>query len=244
MSASRWIIQDTRKSSVQHNMGLDAKFLAELDPLSTTPILHLYDWQESSATYGHFIDPKLHLSEEVFRTGCLQLAKRPTGGGVIFHTTDWAFSILVPAGHEAYSVNTLDNYAFVNHLVIEVISRFLGTTIDLNLLPIEEKPLDISSSHFCMGKPTKYDVMWNGKKVCGGAQRRTKAGFLHQGTISLMMPEEEFLRKVLLPGTFVREAMYKNTFALLGSSTSEKDLLEARKQLSSSFQQLCQEMYS
>jgi lipoate-protein ligase A len=49
-----------------------------------------------------------------------------------------------------------------------------------------------------MAKPTKYDVMWEGKKVGGGAQRRTKYGFLHQGTISLGRPDEEFLSGILL----------------------------------------------
>lgn len=237
MSHSEWLILDTGVSSAKQNMHIDTKLLEELDPFSTNPIIHLYEWDVPSATYGHFIDPKEYLSEEVFASGCLQLAKRPTGGGVIFHTTDWAFSVLVPAGHEAYSLNTLNNYVFVNNLVIEVINCFLGgsPTLNLQLLPYEGKPIDRFSRHFCMAKPTKYDVMLEGKKVCGGAQRRTKAGFLHQGTISLAMPNEAFLEKVLLPNTLVRQSMEENTFALLGKIVSEKDILEARKFLSACF---------
>lgn len=237
MSISSWTILDTGSANAQKNMEIDTQLLEELNPHSQSPILHLYDWDLPSATYGHFIDPSAHLSSEILHDGSLQLAKRPTGGGLIFHTTDWAFSILVPAAHEAYSVNVLDNYAFVNNLVMELIKRFLGHRANLSLLPNEATPLDKPSGHFCMAKPTKFDVMLEGKKVGGGAQRRTKSGFLHQGSISLIPPDEAFLKRALLPYTHVSKAMLENTFALLPQA-SPQELKDARKHLSESFKTL------
>lgn len=238
MSHSRWTIIDSGVANALENMTRDAKFLEELDATSSTPILHLYDWEAPSATYGHFIDPTAHLSQEAFVGNHLQLAKRPTGGGLIFHVADWAFSLLVPAGHETYSVNTLENYAFVNRLVIRVISRLIGRTGELGLnleTAVQPKPKDDHSRHFCMAKPTKYDVMLDGKKVAGGAQRRTKSGFLHQGTISLAMPDPLFLEKVLSPGTCVWQAMVENTCALLDGKPGPGELQEARKSIQNCF---------
>lgn len=235
MSYSNWIIHDTGIASAQDNMKIDAALLDNLDASSKRPILHLYDWEAPSATYGHFINPSNHLSNHALNTHCLQLAKRPTGGGLIFHTTDWAFSALVPAGHEAYSVNILENYAFINHLLVEVISCFLGRSARLSLLPDEPKSLDDHCHYFCMAKPTKYDVMLKGKKVGGGAQRRTKSGFLHQGSISLALPDEAFLNQMLLPNTSVLQAMKDHTFTLLGATSSTKEILDARKCLLESF---------
>lgn len=235
MNDSRWIIHDTGISSAKENMEIDTRLLDHLDPSSHHPILHLYDWEGPSATYGHFLDPSTHLSQQALHSGDLQLAKRPTGGGLIFHTTDWAFSILIPAGHEAYSVNILENYAFVNKLVIEIISCFLGSPTTLSLLPNEPPSLGQHSKHFCMAKPTKYDVMLDGKKVGGGAQRRTKSGFLHQGSIALTLPDPTFLQDMLLPGTEVYQAMLDNTFTLLKGKVSSKVLLEARRTLGEIF---------
>jgi lipoate-protein ligase A len=82
-----------------------------------------------------------------------------------------------------------------------------------------------------MAKPTKYDILIEGKKIIGAAQRKTKQGFLHQGTISLMMPCKELLENLLLPGTKVLEGMFTHTFPLLGQQGTKKDLLEARKLL-------------
>lgn len=222
---AEWQVIDSGPATVKANMDLDKKLLEELNDASL-PILHLYDWVSPSATYGHFINPATYLSPEAFN--CLDLSKRPTGGGVTFHVADWAFSVLVPANYHAYSLNTLDNYAFVNQLVIEVLSRFLGGGHDFSLLHNESQALDPHSGHFCMAKPTKYDVMLGGKKVGGGAQRRTRTGFLHQGTISLSLPDRDFLAKVLLPGTCVYESMSKNTCTLLPKTSSVKDLVEAR----------------
>lgn len=215
-------------------MSTDSTLLENLSA-EALPTLHLYDWNGPSATYGYFINPADVLTEEAMDGSLLRLARRPTGGGVIFHLTDWAFSLLIPSSHPAYSVNTLENYAYVNHLVIEVIRQFAGKQAELSLLPQEPIPADPRSRHFCMAKPTIYDVMLEGRKVGGGAQRRTRMGILHQGTISLSMPEAAFLDRVLLPGTKVREEMEHHTCNLLGRDATANDIAEARKELSGIF---------
>ena len=66
-----------------------------------------------------------------------------------------------------------------------------------------------------MADPTVYDVMVDGKKVVGGAQRRTKHGFLHQGSISLGVPDLHFLRSVL-KNAAVADLMRENSYPLAG----------------------------
>jgi lipoate-protein ligase A len=39
--------------------------------------------------------------------------------------------------------------------------------------------------HLCFANPVSADVIMNGRKVAGAAQRRTRAGLLHQGSIQL-----------------------------------------------------------
>lgn len=224
---------DTGKASASKNMEIDQKLLDTLVS-SPDPILHLYDWEADSATYGYFIDPFAFLNAQTVKRHPLQLAKRPTGGGIVFHLSDFAFSLLVPSTHWAFSVNTLDNYAFVNRIVADSVQQFLGRSQSTELLQVENVPLDQPSRHFCMAKPTKYDVMLEGRKVGGGAQRRMKQGFLHQGTISLAMPSEKFLNEILRPGSSVLESMKKNTFALLGQTYTPQELKEAKE----SFRQL------
>lgn len=208
----RWEIINTGVSSAEKNMQLDQKLLSELSSKEHC-VLHLYDWERDSATYGYFTDPFKSLNKEKVQQ--LQLAKRSTGGGIIFHLWDYAFSLLVPKSHPSFSLNTLDNYAFINEIVAEAITNFTGGKVKTELLQAEPEPLNSACTCFCMAKPTQYDIVVNGRKVGGGAQRRTRFGFLHQGTISLMQPDYNYLETILLSKAHVIEAMKQNTFALL-----------------------------
>ena len=59
------------------------------------PLLHLYQWDGPSATYGYFIDPSKYLDLNKLRQHHVALARRPTGGGIVFHIWDLAFSFLI-----------------------------------------------------------------------------------------------------------------------------------------------------
>ena len=112
-------ILNTGAHSAQENMALDEKLLFEMSPQSD-PILHLYEWGAPSATYGYFIDPAKFLDLNKLRQLRVTLARRPTGGGIVFHIWDLAFSFLLPSLHPRFSLNTLENYRFVNESVLEV----------------------------------------------------------------------------------------------------------------------------
>lgn len=214
----QWKVIDTGIHSAQKNMELDVQLLESMDGASS-PILHFYEWEAPSATYGYFIDPAKHL-----KIGSqIALAKRPTGGGIIFHLTDFAFSLLLPASHPNFSQNTLENYGFVNGLVTRAIAP-LANDSTLSLLKEESD----SSPHFCMANPTIYDVMINGKKVGGAAQRRTKRGYLHQGSIFLAMPPEGFLESILV-NKEVAERMKANSHPLLGAKANGNQIKEAKE---------------
>lgn len=225
-----WQVFDSGFATAEENMALDQKLLNSLHAQSD-PILHFYDWKDNCATYGYFTDPGAFLNLDRSEKLGLQLARRPTGGGILFHLTDFAYSILIPANYPNLSLNTLDNYLLVNTLVSKAIGQFLGNEQSLQLLQQEKLSQDLSSNHFCMAKPTKYDILIDGCKVAGGAQRRTKLGLLHQGTIALSMPSEGYLLDVLLPGTCVMQSMLQQSYFLLGQQASDTEIQEARKQL-------------
>lgn len=211
-------------------MAKDAEILAQLDPEGPS-ILHFYDWSVPSLTYGYFTDPFKYLDLEALERHGIHKARRPTGGGIIFHLTDLAFSIFIPYSHSAFSLNTLDNYALINRKVIEAINEFAPNPIQPQLLSQEDVCSKNPYHGFCMAKPTEYDVMMDGKKVGGAAQRRTKKGFLHQGSLSLFPPPLNILRDVLKNNDRVVESMHQHSHYLAFDKTNEIDLITARQEL-------------
>ena len=214
-------------------MEIDAYLLETLGS-KQDPILHFYEWEGDCATYGCLTDPNDYLDEEGVRSMGLKLARRSTGGGIVFHSWDFAFSVLVPAKCSFFSLNTLDNYAFVNDVVRLSVQKFLNEA-SLELTPFDFGSKDTSCERFCMAKPTKYDVVLEGRKIAGAAQRKCKQGFLHQGMIALQVPPEEYLDTVLKPGTKVKEAILTHTFPLLKQGI--KDMQQVRHQLKELIQQ-------
>jgi len=209
-------IVDTGTRSAHENMEIDAQMLGGLDP-NGKMILHLYDWERPSLTYGYFIKPHQHLNIEALAKNGIDIGRRPTGGGIVFHLWDLAFSVLVPANHPGYHENTLDNYTYINSFVKSAMQKLLGK--ELNLLPDEPLAQNEASRHFCYAKPTKYDVMLGGKKLAGAAQRKKRNGYLHQGSISLIKPDEELLKSLLK--TDLSEMMNELTFYVRGGKLNQ-----------------------
>lgn len=225
-----WEILDTGVARAETNMALDAQLLATLAERKR-PLIHFYEWEGDSATYGVLVKPEEYLNLEAARERGVTLARRPTGGGIVFHIWDLAFSVLVPATCPLFSKNTLENYALVNNAVRAAVQEFLAQGIDCSLIPEDGSALEQACQRFCMAMPTKYDVVVGGRKVAGAAQRKTKGGFLHQGTIALTLPDRELLSALLPKGSQVLDAMLQSTFPLLPKGATEQEQRDAKASL-------------
>lgn len=208
-------------------MRLDSAILAEMDP-DDSPLIHFYDWEGDAATYGHFVNIGDYLNLEEAKKRRLSLARRPTGGGIVFHVWDFAFSVAVPSNSPLFSRNTLDNYQLVNRAVLKTVEALRISLGNLDLIGETPASADAASGRFCMAAPTIYDVVLGGRKVAGAAQRQRKNGFLHQGTISLVYPSEAYLSAILMPDSEVLSSMKATIFPVLGASATHDDLLDAR----------------
>lgn len=237
-----WDILDTGSASAQKNMEIDQKLLDQIHT-KNNPILHFYDWEKPSLTVGYFIQPEKLLNLEALKHRGMDWARRPTGGGVVFHLWDLAFSILIPAASSLFSTETLKNYYMINQVVKQVIQDFFGIQSYLT----QDDPItqDSHSRFFCMAQATKYDVHipsvsknMGSKKVVGAAQRKTKSGFLHQGTIALAFPDSHLLEETILLGS-VREAILATTPTLISNTSFlKKTRNELRNLLTQHFSKL------
>lgn len=209
---------------------MDQELLDNLKP-DDDPILHFYNFSQPAFTFGYFTKPHELLNMERAKK-TFDYSRRPTGGGILFHMWDLTFSAVVPKNHPGYSKEVMKNYRYINDRVLEAVKSYLGSMIPVNLLPEEPYALDELTKHFCFAKPTKYDVMLGGKKVAGAAQRRKKQGFLHQGSISLIMPSFTFLGQFFPPNSKVADAMKMHTHALLLGELTQEELKAAKEDLS------------
>lgn len=230
-----WRVLESGKKKAAQNMALDAHLLEELKR-EKAPLLHFYDWDGEAATYGYFLEEEQFANKEGVLRHRLDLARRPTGGGVVFHNCDLAFSVLIPASHPDFSPRPLNNYAFVNQRVKMAVETFIKKS-GFALIG-EESDEESAFKEFCMAHPTKYDVILEGRKVGGAAQRKTAFGFLHQGSILLGQLHDAYLCDVLVDGASVATAMREKSRPLLPFPWTNSDLEEARTSLKALLKQV------
>jgi len=137
---------------------------------SEVPAVRFYRWKSPALSIGYF-QP---LKEAVAQAENRQIVRRWTGGGMVFHGEDRTFSIAGPRATEIGSMTPADAYAAIHERVI----RALGMR-DLRLAACEET----LSGPACFQSPALHDVLLRSQKIVGGAQRRTRRGFLYQGSI-------------------------------------------------------------
>jgi lipoate-protein ligase A len=148
-------------------------------------------------TAGLFADPAAILDLDGCQRMDVEIAKRPTGGGVLFHGADLSFSIFLPGSPMQGSVEECCQQ--INAHVIAALRPY-G--------PSEYKGEVVCSRHrtgFCMSQVTAFDLVWNGKKIGGCAMRKTRHGMLHQTSIFLTSPDWGTIAQCVKDRESVRE---------------------------------------
>ncbi len=211
------VIHDGVNSASWH-MAKDQSLIDSLSSL-TAPLIRFYEWKAPTITHGYFINPEKYLKLDACKALGFDVAKRPTGGGILFHCNDFTFSVAIPKTHPQFSLNVLENYHFVNTKALQAVQELVS------LANLAEATPKTSYREFCMAEPTQYDLLVHGLKIGGSAQRMTRFGFVHQASIFLQTPPWELIEELLHDGKKIVQAM-KATSASIGIPIVQKKELQ------------------
>ena len=166
-----WLLLQTGPGEAAFNMALDGALLESAARLGA-PVLRFYSWTEQAATFGYF----QKFAEAAAMTRLRPLVRRPTGGGLVPHDADWTYSLVLPPSHPWHALSAWESYRQTHEWIREAFAA-LGV----------ETPLASCCKHAgpgqCFVGWEKFDVLWQGRKVAGAAQRRNKLGLLIQGSV-------------------------------------------------------------
>ena len=157
-------------------MALDEALLATV---AGAPLLRLYAWAEPTVSCGYFE------SAEAARrvAGGRRIVRRWTGGGIVEHGDDLTYSLCVPRVCAFASLRGAESYRRV-HAAVAAAVRSGGWSVETHAEPARLSPSHARGSE-CFQRPVPHDLLSDGQKIAGGAQRRTRAGLLHQGSVRI-----------------------------------------------------------
>jgi lipoate-protein ligase A len=156
------------------NMAIDEVLLHT----ACAPLLRLYGWRQPAVSFGYFgmasrVLPLCDGREPV---------RRWTGGGVVPHGDDVTYSLIVPSAAAFFRAAPLASYRAIH-------ARIAALIPDATIV---ETAATENGSGFCFAAPSRHDVTCGGRKIAGAAQRRTRHGLLHQGSVQVVHGRNDF----------------------------------------------------
>ena len=196
-----WDFWADGKHSPAFNMAAD-EVLLEHACLRGRPLLRFYGWDRLAVSIGYV--QALSAAPAGFAA-----VRRPTGGGIVYHDHDFTYTVVFPKGHWLTGLDRMLSYDWLNRSVRQALHS-LNLQADLADQEISSEVDRLSM--ICFTNPTRYDVLLGDRKVAGSAQRRSKDGILHQGSLHFGGPlpvSREVLAEAMLRG--FREVMKVQT---------------------------------
>jgi lipoate-protein ligase A len=171
LKMEQWFFLQSGRCQAAYNMALDEALL-ETMPRLRRPVLRFYGWSESAGSFGYF-----QKYEEIQRMTTLRpLVRRPTAGGLVPHDSDWTYSLTLPSDHPWHSLRAEQSYHRMHEWICASFAR-LGISAAIAAMGKKTSPGQ------CFAGFERFDLLYQGKKIAGAAQRRNKTGLLIQGSI-------------------------------------------------------------
>jgi len=143
--------------------------------------LRWYRWKDPTISLGYFQNNETEEQNGTWKD--LPRVRRLSGGGAILHHHELTYSFTVPASHPL-SKSLPDLYLTIHQPLIDVLSNhglnveFRGTSITSQTEPF-----------LCFGRGDERDLVYQGQKILGSAQRRRRGAVVQHGSLLLLTSE-------------------------------------------------------
>jgi len=174
-----WDFLHSPPAGAAFNMALDEALLYTAAKRGR-PLLRVYAWEKPSVSFGYFQKFPAPLAN------AYDAVRRPTGGGVVYHIDDTTYTVVVPPTHALHAMKVADAYCALH----QAVAAAFRSPVEIHRAPLHSP----QGQYECFQRPVRGDVVADGQKLAGGAQRRTRSGMLHQGSIAAKLSADQIKR--------------------------------------------------
>jgi lipoate-protein ligase A len=149
------------------NMHIDEAFAFSLHRGEIPPTLRVYGWKPWAISLG-YNQREDEISVEKCAAKNIDIVRRPTGGRAILHANELTYSVVMFA--ENQSIHEI--YSIISKALAVGLQK-LGAEIDFQKHQPDFSALYKSQSSIpCFSSSARFEILHNGKKLVGSAQRR------------------------------------------------------------------------
>jgi lipoate-protein ligase A len=182
-----------------YNMALDEELLARAQAGEDRPVLRLYAWQPPAVSLGRFQKSGTAVNAEACKRLGFDIVRRITGGRAVLHDKELTYSIIARTDNPLFPSTVLGTYKVIAAGLLAGL-RNLGIPAEIvsrggrHAERVDTNAKDAA----CFSSPSWYEILVNGRKIAGSAQRRVSGAFLQHGSILIDYDPE--LEAEVIPG--------------------------------------------
>ena len=174
----RFIIDESK--SADFNMAADLYMLERGEGVT----VRFYSWARPSITLGYMQDAQAELDLDAVRAGGVDWVRRATGGRAVLHHGDLTYSCTFPKSIAAMGAGITQTYRLITACLLDGLDR-TGITCEAHDSDNDLRGVGRAVKLPCFLAPNRNEVMVNGKKLVGSAQKRTAGAVLQHGSIPI-----------------------------------------------------------
>lgn len=169
---------DTGYNNAFVNMAIDEALLT-----SKLPVLRFYQWKPAGLSIGYFQSTK-NFNLGNLKKYDIKLVRRLTGGNAVLHDKELTYSFIIDEKKMPESI--IDSYKFISKGLLQGLKN-------LGLKAIMNKDVEKGKkSAVCFNDTSWYEVVVNGKKIIGSAQKRVNGKLLQHGAVLIDIDVEKY----------------------------------------------------
>ena len=204
-------------------MAVDEALLCSFDPSFSLPVLRLYGWNPPALSLGRFQKAAEVLDLARCRADGVAVVRRMTGGGVIYHADELTYSLVCAPGQIPPASSIKDSFRVLTGFLL-AFYRALGLDAAYAVDVAPEGTRLGERTDFCFAGKESFDILANGRKIGGNAQRRLKDVIFQHGSIPLQ-------NRAVTGVTYMKERIVGHaggtaSLAEYGISVGREELLE------------------
>lgn len=166
------------------NMACDEALLESVSSAPTTAVFRTYGWECPTLSLGYF--QSIADAESDPRFAGHPVVRRATGGGALWHHHELTYALVIPRSHPLGS-RPGDLYREVHRAIGEVLSDLGLEIAEFGLVQpgVRRTARLVDRPFLCFRERAPEDLVSQGAKVVGSAQRRRPGSILQHGSILL-----------------------------------------------------------
>ncbi len=185
MNTPDWRFINSGFMSGPLNMALEEVLWKRCQEGTSSLTVRVFGWTPPAISIGYHQEPAAILDLYCCEVDQIDIVRRITGGRAVWHEGEITYSVVSPLTSPFFEGGLSESNQKISQILVQAIQELgvVAAVSDLSQIPQKNGGALFSSP--CFASTTRHEIIVEGRKLVGSAQKRDRTIFLQHGSILL-----------------------------------------------------------